>query len=411
MNILIGKIGRSIYFNKESRSMTSGDEEAPMMYTMLAKRHPEHTFYLAGRSDIEKVRGKKVNNLSSFFGEEEPDDIIPENIVNLFDDYNKNVVDEEPHNWLYDKIIRLGLKFDLGLIYYGPMPNVGIPDKGIQRLDGSGDAKSLEMFRLYYAPIMHTLNMTQTPWIGFCGDPKYVPSRARDMLNEPKVVMSQTSGSFPTKRITSYEDSLNIKNVYENHVYAGIETIFMLDEKKVDWRNFNKDILFTIGLNGGASRDVFIRDWFLNIGRTDIKVYGEWNQEFMDKYPDIFEKKRISEVSDIFFRTKYTIIPPPHLPTGNFVTQKFWKMIYYGIIPFFHPEYDTEKLLNVPDIIRIDSPKQMWERIDYLENNKNEYEKVKMHLWNFIDNDDLFDGSFLHNQVKKYAKEYANIVL
>ena len=51
MNIVIGKIGRSIYFNEKNRSMTAGDEEAPMMYTMLAERHPEHNFYLLGRSD------------------------------------------------------------------------------------------------------------------------------------------------------------------------------------------------------------------------------------------------------------------------------------------------------------------------------------------------------------------------
>ena len=48
------------------------------------------------------------------------------------------------------------------------------------------------MFENYYAPIMHVLNIRQTPWIGLCGDPKYVPSMARDILNEPKVVMSQT---------------------------------------------------------------------------------------------------------------------------------------------------------------------------------------------------------------------------
>lgn len=410
MNIVIGKIGRSIYFDKDKRSMTSGDEEAPMMYTMLAKKYPEHNFYLIGRSDLQRVRKKEnTATLSAFFGEEE-DETVPSNIIDLFEDWDSHNT-ELPHNWLLKKIQRLGIKLDLGLIYYGPMPNVGIPDKGIMRLDGSGIAKSLEMFIMYYGPIMNVLNETQIPWIGLCGDPKYAPSRARDILNEPKVVMSQTEGKFKTKRIPSYDNSINLIDVYEHHSYAGIETIFMLDEKKTDWRNINKDILFTIGLNGGQSRDKFIREWFIDKGRTDVKVYGKWSEEFTNEYPDMFEEKRIAEVEDVFFRTKYTIIPPPHQPTGNFVTQKFWKMIMYGIIPFFHPGYDTEKILNVPDILRINSPEDMWKKIDYLEANPNERQKISDAIWQFFDKDDLFDGTFLHDQVVKYVRDFAGIEL
>lgn len=411
MNIAIGKLGRSIYFDKEKRSMTSGDEEAPMMYTELAKRHPEHNFYLIGRSDMQRFRKKeKASSLDAFFSDEEPIETVPSNIIDLFDDFDtKNA--EWPHNWLLAKIQRLGIKFDLGLIYYGPMPAVGIPDKGIMRLDGAGPAKSLDMFNKYYAPIVYMLNETKMPWIGLCGDPKYVPAIARDILNEPKVIMSQTEGKFKTKRISSYENSLSTVQVYEHHSYAGIETIFMLDEKKTDWRKINKDILFTIGLNGGQSRDKFIRDWFINKGRTNVKVYGKWDEEFTNEYPNMFEEKRIAEVEDEFFRTKYTIIPPPHHPTGNFVTQKFWKMILYGIIPFFHPGYDTNKILNVPDILRINSPEDMWKKIDYLEANPDEREKVVNCLWQFFDKDDLFDGTFLHNQVTKYVRDYAGIEL
>ena len=175
------------------------------------------------------------------------------------------------------------------------MPNVGISNKGIMRLDGTAPAKSLEMFENYYAPIMHVLNIRQTPWVGLCGDPKYVPSIARDILNEPKVVMSQTEGKFKTKRIAAYDDSLNRIDVEEDHRYAAIETIFMLNEKKVDWRDVDKDILFTIGLNGGQSRDGFIKDWFLDKGRTDVKVYGKWAEEFTTQYPHMFEEKRIAE--------------------------------------------------------------------------------------------------------------------
>ena len=403
--------------------MTAGDEEAPLMYTMLAERHPEHTFYLIGRSDLTRLRAKEnIDTLDAFFGEARQS-AVPSNIIDLFEDIDTKVAyKRDPithirpdnnyiHDWLLTKVDNMGLKFDLGLIYYGPMPNVGIPGKGIMRLDGTAPAKSLQMFEDYYAPTIHLLNMRQTPWIGLCGDPKYVPSIARDILNEPKVIMSQTEGKFKTKRIAAYNDSLNRIDVEEDHRYAAIETIFMLDEKKVDWRDIDKDILFTVGLNGGQSRDKFIKDWFLDKGRTDVKVYGKWAEEFTTQYPDMFEEKRIAEVEDEFYRTKYTIIPPPHQPTGNFVTQKFWKMIVYGIIPFFHPGYDTESILPIPKILRIESAEDMWEKIDYLESNPEERKAIQDKLWRFLESDGLFDGSFLHNRVKHFVKQFAGLEL
>ena len=56
MNILIGKFGRSIFFDKKSWSIYAGDDEAPILYTELAKRYPQHTFYLIGKSDIYKIK-------------------------------------------------------------------------------------------------------------------------------------------------------------------------------------------------------------------------------------------------------------------------------------------------------------------------------------------------------------------
>jgi hypothetical protein len=422
MNIAIGKFGRSIYFDKARRSMTSGDEEAPMLYTLLAQRYPEHTFYLIGKSDASRLRAranaaKSEPSLSSFFDDtpDTPDadlvdDIIPKNIVDLFEDIPANRSDD-PHFWLLEKIQRLDLKFDCGIIYHGPVPGVGIPGVGIMRVDGKSEAQTLMMFSKYYACVIHTLNVLQIPWIGLCGDPKYVPMVQRDFLNEPKIILSQISKTFPArKRIVSYDDSLSFKTVEEKYVYSAIETVYMLDEKKVDWRNIKKDIRFTIGLNGGFSRDDFMREWFINHGRTDVKVYGVWSEEFTSAHPNMFEEKRISDVADIFFRTRYTIIPPPHKPTGNFVTQKFWKTIQYGIIPFFHPKYDTDKIFPVPEILRIKNAAEMYERMDYLDNHHEETAKIHTLLWNLLD-DRFFNGDHLDATIKNALKKYANISL
>jgi hypothetical protein len=153
-----------------------------------------------------------------------------------------------------------------------------------------------------------------------------------------------------------------------------------------------------------------MREWFIDRGRTDIKVYGVWSEDFTKAYPDMFEEKRISDAHDQFLRTKYTIIPPPHKPTGNFVTQKFWKMVQYGIVPFFHPKYDTDKLFPVPSILRINSPEQMYERMTYLDNNPDEYQKIKDFMWSLLP-DELFNGDFIYGQIQKQLRNHVGFGL
>lgn len=416
LNILIGKLGKSTFFNTERQGFANGDEEAPNMFRMLAERHPEHTFYFCCKSDITKTRITAANKTGpNLFDDTDEDfiDPIPSNIIDLYDDWT-NKDKESSADWLYNKTQRLGVKFDCGIIYQGPVGSINVAGKGTKRLDGAGEAKTLEMLSKYAGPAVHLLNMTQVPYMLLCGDPRYIPSSCRDAYNIERVVLTQTNLLGKIKRIKSYAESAESDCQYHNihYVYSRLETIFMLTEQKINWLDLQKTNTFVIGLNGGYSRDQFIRDWLLNTNAdlSKIKVYGKWSEEFTEKYPDIFEEKSIKSVEPIFLNSRYTIIPPPHDPMETFVTQKFWKMIHYGIIPFFHPKYDTLKLLNVPDILRIKSPAEMWQRIEYLDNNKDEYLKVQKALWSML-KDDYYNGNFLHEVIKTASKKYMEIEL
>ena len=46
LNVVMGKFGKSILFNKENWGAHGGDNEAPLVYTMLAKNNPHITFYI-----------------------------------------------------------------------------------------------------------------------------------------------------------------------------------------------------------------------------------------------------------------------------------------------------------------------------------------------------------------------------
>ena len=414
MNILIGKLGRSIYFDPKNWSFANGDEEASLLYTHLARTYPQHTFYLVGKSDLTRTRKKHAaapkSTLSSFFGEDEEEegffDNLPENIIDLMEGF-KEAKDRTGINevdYIEERI--KGMSFDAGIIFQGPSPNVGICNRGVLTLGDNGtvrEAKSLEMFQSYYAPIMHTLNITNTPYFLLVSDPRYVPLLQRDCFNDEKFILSQVNVDKTVKRIEGYyEKSAKefLREVKCKYRYARIETIFFMMEKKVDFRNIEKNNLFIMGINDAgiaSDREKIIKEWLLDHTDTHpVKIYGKWRQEFIDAYPGVFEEKSIKSVEPEFWATKYTMIPPFKENMTNFVTQKFWKMIYYGIVPFFHPAYDTDKLFDVPDILRVKSAKEMWERIDYLEANPEEYKKLLDHLYGML-KDEYFTGEFITN--------------
>lgn len=417
MNILIGKLGRVIHFDKKKWSIYAGDEEGPLLYTMLARRYPQHTFYLAGRSDIKAYREKRAK--TSWFDDETTDVVdIPDNIVDLFDEcpkaqmtYEHVLANNDVHFWLEQHVKSRGLKFDAGIMYQGPAGAVGIPNVGIKTLKEHTPAKPLVMFSWYYAPPMHLLNVTNTPYVLMVSDPRYVPLEQRDVINDERVILSQVNITKHKPRIVSYADSLNLRRVQLNYEYSGIETVFLLNEKKIDFRKVKKDNLFVMGLNGGGDRGAIIEEWLLKTEQgRDVKIYGKWDEDMTSKYPGVFENKGISEVSDIFWRSKYTLIPPFFNKLSGFVTQKFWKMLYFGIVPFFHPKYDTDKIFDVPAILRVRSAREMWSTIERLEANPREYQEVLEHLWDMLD-DGYYTGEYLSNNIANALEKHANIRL
>ena len=70
-------------------------------------------------------------------------------------------------------------------------------------------------------------------------------------------------------------------------------------------------------------------------------------------------------------------------------------MAHYGIIPFLHPDYDTQNNLNIPDFFRIKDSKDLYDKIELLENDHSEY----CHKKNLLDNMlkiDYYDGTILN---------------
>jgi hypothetical protein len=427
MNIAIGKIGKSIIFDSTKWGLIGGDEMAPILYSFLAEKYPQHKFYILGQTDIDYVRPKaalgkhQTSRAGKTYTFEYPK--LPDNLISVESMIDKSVLPTakeraagDPTNdpafqhrlqyrLIADKLMEIPI--DFGIFVMGPTGAVNIPCRskiiGSERI-----AITLQMFANYAGPIFEYLNMSGIPWFHLSEDPRYLPPTCRDLFNIEKFSLSQINGKFQTKRYQDYEHQTKFITKDVEYIYSMIETIFLIKEKKIDFRNMNKTGGFIMGINEGGKRGEIIEQWLLRYNK-DIQIFGKWEESWHKKYPNNFKEVRIApgytdkygfkeNASDEFLNAKYTLIIGMKNP--KFVTQKFWKMIHMGIIPFFHPDYDIDRIFKVPTFLRVRTPKQMWERIAELENNETLYREILSQLYDMLD-DSLFNGE----QINKVINE------
>jgi hypothetical protein len=80
LNIVVGKFGKSLLFDKKKWGMIGGDHEAPAMISILAQMNPNINFYILGRSDWKKLDPSIKDKIN-----------VNENIFNVWGEFNKNV--------------------------------------------------------------------------------------------------------------------------------------------------------------------------------------------------------------------------------------------------------------------------------------------------------------------------------
>jgi hypothetical protein len=73
-------------------------------------------------------------------------------------------------------------------------------------------------------------------------------------------------------------------------------------------------------------------------------------------------------------------------------------MVYFGIIPFMHPTYDTQKLIKCPEYIRCTSPEDFRDKIEFLENNPAVRIEILTELYNMYGNE-YFTGEKVINSI------------
>lgn len=387
-NIVIGKCGKVIEFRPDMWGAIGGDNEAPTLFLSLAKLNPQNTYYMISRSNFARM----------------PDDFKKQypNIVDVWAEYDRPKDFDYMCYYPYEWITKHNIHIDTGIFYSGPTSGTSIPH--LRKHPDGSFYTPLQCFNRYCAPIHDFCNRSGIKYIHLLVDPRYFPYKSSDLYNRPTKILSQFEGTDKFKHIISYE---NLKEIpcTEHITYNGIEKVFFIGREKLDFSSLEKStkmlIVLNEGKNGAPSRGPELKRFVLN-HFPDVKVYGDWTDEWMKKYPDNFQgPKKFSELEPILKTVKYTFIIPIN---KGWVTSKFWEMLHYGIIPFLHPWYDGQKHLPVPKFLRVNTPQELEQRIEYLEVNPDIYKKLLNHLQGLL-LDSYYDGTYINDVINKSLDE------
>lgn len=394
------KLGKSIKFNENSWNAIGGDCEPKQLICAIARRNPGVEYWLLSPNDLGKVRSKEKPKAAPLFGPPtETTTKVPANIKEFHSIMNERKSTEET----VSKIKSLNL--DFVFFYTGPTSTVNI-ENFINKVDGSGTTKSLDFFKYYAAPIIKSLNeMPKTPIVGLLVDNRFVLA-AKDYHghNRPTYYLAQNNFELDEEYFSN-PPTREVAKIHSTFEYSGIETVFLLDKKR-----YNVDKLFGMKKtnsfmmlqnqgkgSGGMDRWDPVKQYIVENG-VNTDIYGKWDDELVEKYPNYFKgEMRIESLSDELLKTKYTFCIP--IKKGM-VTSKYAEMLHYGIIPFLHPSYDTQ--FNVfPDghFIRCKSPADLKKKIDFLNENPDQYQKLFYSLQEKYLKDSYYTGEHVDNKI------------
>ena len=395
------KLGKAIKFNENSWGAIGGDCEPKQLINSIAKRNPNIEYWLLSPNDLGRVRAKEKPAVQSLFGDPVKAESAAE--VNIHEFHSKMENRKSAEETV--ELIK-GLDLDFIFFYTGPSSTVNIPNY-INKKDGNGQVKSLDFFKYYAAPIIQAMNELEkkVPIVGLLVDNRYVLAcKDWGINNRPTYFLAQNN--FTKEEQYFYQPPLrDVKTITSTYEYSGIETVFLLDKKRYDTDELfemKKTDSFMMLQNqgkgtGGMDRWDPVRDYIVENGiKTD--VYGKWDDELKEKYPDWFKgEKRIESMTDELLNTKYTFCVP--IKEGM-VTSKYAEMLHYGIIPFLHPSYDTE--FNVfPDghFIRCKTPADLKKKVEFLNANPDHYKKLFYNLQEKYLKDSYYSGEHVDNKI------------
>ena len=395
MNIAFMKLGKSVKFKRKSFGASGGDNEASAFLKILANANPNITFWIIGRSDFEKL--DTIEKAAIFpYGN-------VKNILNSRIAITTTSGDNFEQDLLLRRFEEENVKMDACISLVGCVSNTNFPNFWVKR-DKTGFAKIM-MAALYYSSHqIYWLNTSNCPLIEIVNDPRYTLSQPKDLMKTADICLSQFDYEYKSKSIKDMNSNEVIVKTTPTK-YAYMETSFVFEKEKARHNN-TKDKKFLIVLNEGyPSRYESLNEWVLS-KTDDVEIYGAWSDERCKIDKRFKGSLHIDELENIVKRSKYTFIIPIK---AGWVTAKYLEMIYSGCIPFFHPDYDSQEHIKVPDILRPKNIDEMLSAIEKFESDEEYRLKFVKDLQDSIITPDLYNGKKINSIIMQSVYDLLNL--
>ena len=400
-NIVIGRTGLTIKFKGIKIGTQTACDTDMMVYSMLSQMNPDFNFYFIGPTDLHKLT------------EEEYNEIFPYH--NVFSAWTNDIRKSKDFNKIIKYFEDNNIKIDFALINTGGSSQVCIPDF-YPKKDGS--KRSLLLSQLYYmTPYVYTLNKLGCPVYCMADDARNVLLNFRDLYNRERKVFTQANYKLKTITHITSETDFTLKTDIIDCIYAHIERIDLIGMPD-NWKDridinrklkSNKENHLLVISHGNGCKKInsnltiknlrfqgykeYIIDNFKDTIYNKSKIYGKWTEDIYEQYPNNFEDKPMIELNDILKDARYSLV---YSQIPNFVTVKPWEMIANGIIPFIHPDYDPEHILELPEYVYLKNPDDLKNKIIELDNDDKLYLNILNKCLDCITKEDR-DGTYINN--------------
>jgi len=418
LKIAIFPIGSSLKFSKSKLKRSDGTSEYFKLFYGLARNASVSEVWILQRSDWKKL------------SYEEKCEIDPRGVIrDIYTEFEVKLppgrrhdengilskpTEEEERSYedLWNKVKDIQQPdFGLGFATQG-LTMVNIPGIIPSIKDPSRMTGALDMTRIYSSPVVHYLNMSKIPWYMIMTDPRYVKKKQkwRDLVNGPREGIAQYNDTIEFVHYDTYPNPSLGKEISDTLTlhYSGIEKLNLIGEPVIK-SDEEKEIKFSIvamqSSYGNEEKDYRLEElkkWVLNHPDSkDWKIYGKWAERFTQGYPQFQGYMEPEQIDKIFKQTRYTLVIPirPH-----WVTSKYAEMLRLGVIPFLHPEYDTQYSLVPKDhYIRVSTPNELYSKIEELETNpEKRHQLIKELQIKFLAG--VRKGTFLANIINPFLE-------
>ena len=395
-NILIGKFGKHISFDSNKWGMVGGDSESAILISCMAQCYPDVNFYIASRNDFQKIDSHTRNAINK-----------NSNLFNIWEKYDSQI---DNQSWINHYINSNDIKLDFGLFYGGPSSGSTIPNSMYLITEPDKTATPMSSSKRSVGIITKFLNDTGLPYVEIGEDPRYLPVQAKDLfIRSKKVLCVKDNITFSIKHIKEYLSREIIETIIPcsdiGHSY-----MFLMNEDKDDLLKEpgNRKTKINVAMHCTASQDGSVNKWnliknFILDPFPETFIYGKWDEKIIaGEHQNQFKETPMTDLHDVMYDTKYTLAIGGSRTWGT--QSKFWKMLIFGIIPFLDP--DNENIFGAPEFIQTKDAKDFIEKVNFLENNHDEYIKLWNECQELIHVEGLWDGSIFFNNL---GTEISNI--